>query len=413
MRKLFALALVALLLGVGIVAVIETDPGYVLASYGNYTLEASLWVGLLLLVASVLGIYLLVQLTYWIIGGRRSVAAWLGARKARNALRHTTRGQISFTEGNWLTARRQLLRGVQHNEAPLGNYLLAARASAQLNDSGKVEEYLRAAREAEPSAAVATEFALAELKLQAGEYQQAVAALDQATRSANRHPYVLILLRRAYEGLNDWDKLLELLPQLQKHKVLAPGELEQLQRQVNLNRLVRSNNDLSQLHAIWHKLPKQLQRDATLAAAYVDNLIKLGDQDRAENVLLNALRQQWNVALVRQYGYVQGSDAAWQLSRAESWLAAHADEPQLLLSLGRLSSRAKVWGKARDYFESSYRLERSPEVCAELGRLLTALGEPQVAAAYFREGLMLQEKALPELPLPDIAVPDNRLLAHL
>ena len=54
MRKLFAITLVALLLGVGIVAVIETDPGYVLVSYANYTLETSLWVGLLLLLLSVL-----------------------------------------------------------------------------------------------------------------------------------------------------------------------------------------------------------------------------------------------------------------------------------------------------------------------------------------------------------------------
>ena len=46
MRKLFAIALVTLLLGAGIVGIIETDPGYVLVAYGNYTLEASLWVGL-------------------------------------------------------------------------------------------------------------------------------------------------------------------------------------------------------------------------------------------------------------------------------------------------------------------------------------------------------------------------------
>ena len=47
MRKLFAVTLFALLLGVGVIALIETDPGYVLVAYGNYTLETSLWVGLL------------------------------------------------------------------------------------------------------------------------------------------------------------------------------------------------------------------------------------------------------------------------------------------------------------------------------------------------------------------------------
>jgi HemY protein len=319
---------------------------------------------------------------------------------------------ISFTEGNWLTARRQLLRGAQNNEMPLINYLLAARASAQLHDTEKVHEYLRAAGDAEPGAAVAVEVALAEMKLQAGEYQQALAALDQATRNVGRHPYVLSLLRQAYEGLNDWDKLLELLPQLQKHKLLTTGEFEQLQRQVHHKRMAQGSTDLQRLRASWQTVPKQLQRDATTVAAYVDNLIKLGDQDAAEDALLHALRQEWSATLVRQYGYVHSVNATRQLARAESWLIAHPEDAQLLLCLGRLSAREKLWGKARDYFESCYRLERSAEICAELGRLLTALGEPQVAAAYFREGLMLREETLPELPMPDRTVSESRLLTH-
>ena len=71
MRKLFAIALVALLLGVGIVAIIETDPGYLLMAYGNYTLEASLWVGALLLLLSVLVVFLLLRLVYQVSSGQR------------------------------------------------------------------------------------------------------------------------------------------------------------------------------------------------------------------------------------------------------------------------------------------------------------------------------------------------------
>ena len=37
MRKLFIISLVALLLGAGLVAVIEADPGYVLLAFGNCT----------------------------------------------------------------------------------------------------------------------------------------------------------------------------------------------------------------------------------------------------------------------------------------------------------------------------------------------------------------------------------------
>lgn len=413
MRRLFATALIALLVGVGIVAVIETDPGYVLVAYGKYTLESSLWIGLLLLLALALLIFSLLRMLYRIVGGRRSLFSWLDARKVRNAQRLTTRGVISFTEGNWLTARRQLVRGAQFNEAPLVNYLLAAHASAQLHDADKADEYLRAAGDAEPEADLAVKVALAELKLQAREYEQAIAMLDHSTRNISRHPHVLDVLRRAYLGLQDWDKLLELLPQLQKHKLLDSEELQCLEREVHLKRLDRQDSGIEQLHVYWHKVPRVLQRYVTLIEAYARNLVRLGEHDFAEDVLLRALRNEWQGALVRQLGLVQSSDAQRLLSRAEGLLSAHPDDAGLLLCLGRLSMRAKLWGKARDYFESSYRLVRSAEVCAELGRLLTALAEPGVAAAYFREGLLLREDALPALPMPDKVVPDSLLLAKL
>ena len=411
MRTLFAIVLIALLLGVGIVAVIETDPGYVLVSYGNLTLETSLWVGLLLLLLLDLFIYLVIRLVYRIASGQRSLFSWMGARKARNALRLSNRGLISFTEGNWVTARRQLLRGAENNEAPFVNYLLAAKSSAQLQDTEKLHEYLREASDAEPAAVVAVEFALAEMNLQAGEYAEAVAALDQATRNVGRHPYVLSLLSQAYQGLKDWDKMLELLPQLQKHKVLGADDFQQLEQQVHYNRLEQGGTGAEELRGAWQQVPRHLQRTPEMVAEYVRRLIKAGEHDMAAKAIQSALKHEWHGSLLREYGYVESNDNARQLAAAERWLVDHPEDPQLLLCLGRLSARDKLWGKARDYFESSYRLERSAEICAELGRLLTGLGEPKVAAAYFREGLLLQQDQLPELPMPEKMVPDNRLLA--
>ena len=49
MRWLFIILILGLLAAVALVALIETSPGYVLVSWGIYTLETSFWVGLLLL----------------------------------------------------------------------------------------------------------------------------------------------------------------------------------------------------------------------------------------------------------------------------------------------------------------------------------------------------------------------------
>lgn len=400
MRKLFAIALVALLVGVGIVALIETDPGYVLVSYGNWTLESSLWVGLLLLVLLVLVIALLFRLVYRLISGQRSLSSWLGNRRARNARRLSTRGMISYAEGNWDAARRQLVRGARDNDAPLANYLLAARSSAELHDTDKVYEYLRAAENAEPGAEVAVEVALAEMKLQAGEHQQALEALDQATQNVGKHPHVLSLLSRAYQGLEDWDKLAELLPHLQKHKLPSTEEFQNLERQVHRHRLERVGLGAEQLNATWQTLPRYLQRDLRMIELYVEKLVAAGEYEQSDKLIQRTLKNDWSTSLVRQYGLIRGADASRQLARAEGWLAAHPEDAELLLCLGRLSARDKLWGKAREYFESSYKLHPGTEVCTELGRLLTALGEPNVAAAYYRQGLKQYEERLPDLPMP-------------
>ena len=201
MRKLFILILIALLVGVGIVAVIETDPGYVLVAYGNYTIETSLWVGVLIALVFTLLVYLAVRLVRRLVGGQASLVSWVSGRQARAASRLTTRGLISFIAGNWTRARRQLLRGARNSEAPLINYLMAARSSYRLNEPDKMREYLGAAEDAESEAGIAVELTQAELRLHSGQFEQALATLVRARRNAGRHPYVLDLLRRAYYGL--------------------------------------------------------------------------------------------------------------------------------------------------------------------------------------------------------------------
>ncbi|MEH6634294.1 MAG: heme biosynthesis HemY N-terminal domain-containing protein [Halioglobus sp.] len=417
MRKIFAIMLFALLLGVGVVALIETDPGYILLAYGNYTLETSLWVGLVLLIILTVLVYGILRVFYRLLGGQRLLMSWLGTRKSRQTSRQTTRGLISFVEGSWSTARRQLLRGAQNNEAPLLNYLLAARASYRLHEPDKVSEYLVAAGDSESGAADVVALTRAEMKMHARDYEQAVAVLEEVQQSAGRHPYAVELLRDAYYALQDWSKLAGLLPELKKHKLLPDDELLQLEREV-YGQLLRHRGagdtvpTLDQLHSRWQKLPSEMKQDGELLQSYVQQMIDQRAFAAAEKTILRALKQQWDSHLVRQYGFVQSDDIPRQLARAESWLAAHADDAQLLLCLGRLSARDKLWGKARDYFESSYRVQRSAETCAELGRLLQGLGEAKVAAAYFREGLMMQQNQLPQLPMPEKTIPHAKRLAN-
>jgi HemY protein len=409
MRTLFAIALVALLLGVGFVALIEGDPGYVLLSYGNYTLETSLWVGLFLLGLSLWIFYQLLRLLYRIIGGQRSFRSWLGTRRSDKAHRSTNKGIISYTLGNWARARRQLLRGAQNGEAPLVNYLLAARASDRLEEPERVAEFLQSAADEEPDAELAIDIIRAENRLRTGEYESALKALEKPARNAAKHPYVLELQRRAYVGLGDEDKLLTLLPNLVKHTLLSEDEARSTERDIHTARIERAA-EITGLHSTWESLPSSLKRDKIVLHLYVARQVELGDYEAAEVSILKAIKRQWDVPMVRQFGLLEGDNTAGRLTRAERWLPEHPEDAELLLCLGRLCLREKLWGKARDYFESSYRVNPGAEVCAELGRLLVGLGEPKVASAYYREGLAASTSNLPDLPMPDKIVSNHHLL---
>ena len=139
-------------------------------------------------------------------------------------------------------------------------------------------------------------------------------------------------------------------------------------------------------------------------AIYCGRLIILGDEVAAEKIIRNQLKRDWNQVLVDLYGRVRGADIPRQLVEAEAWLKTRNNDAALQLCLGRLSLRNQLWGKARDYFESSLKLELNAEACGELGRLYAHLGEHEKSSHYFQQGLLLDLNGLPELPMPDKAI---------
>ncbi len=417
MRTLFLILIFGLLAGVGVVALIKTEPGYVLISYGNYTLETSVWVGLVLLVLFTTGLYLAISLIWRLLRSRSWVSGWLGGRRNRRGAKQTNKGLINFIEGNWQRARTQLLSGARKTDAPLINYLIAARASYQLDEPEKMREYLAQADASETGAGIAVEITQAEIQLGAGQYEQAAATLVRARRNAGRHPYVLSLLLKAYLGLRDWQELALLIPDCRRYQVKSEAELDRLEREVARNQLMQAAHAAGEgdaeavLHRQWQALPANLRKDTTLGALYVRMLLESKAQGAAEKVCLRLLKSGWNDELVHLYGLIESDDASRQLGRAEKWLVDHPGDSTLLLALGRLAARDRLWGRARDYFEQCFRQQPSAEVCAELGRLLEQLGEPALAASYYRKGLQLEFDALPALPMPDDSGP-KRLAAE-
>jgi HemY protein len=377
------------LAGAGIGILLSQDTGYVLIAFGNYSVETSL--ALLLIVIALLftALYIGIRALVRTLHMPRDLRAWKQRRGTQLAQQAMTRGLLEMSEGNWRGAERRLVRYADMSETPLLNYLAAARAAQLQGEHERRDRYIRLAHECMPSADVAVSLTQAELQLADQQLEQALATLNHLRSVAPRHNYVLRLLRRLYEQLGDWEHLRELLPELRRRKVDDEAELQQLEIRTHRALLEQAflANDARRLEMAWADVPRNLRDHPQLLGDYAGYLQESGDDARAERLLLDALRKQWDAGLVEICGLVDSEEPGRLLSQMERLLPEHPDDPTLLLTLGRLSLRAQLWGKARGYLEACIGRNGPAQAYRELGQLLERLREPERAIEIYRRGL--------------------------
>lgn len=403
------IAMLAVLIGAVLLGLFANeDPGYVLIGRGYRTVEMSLALFATLAVLLFATGYLLIRsvVRTWEMPARWR--RWKARRRARKARASSTKGLIELSQGHWAQAERALLKHARYSETPLLNYLSAARAAQKQNAPDRRDRYLSMAHSSRKDADFAVELTQAELQFAHGQQEQALATLVHLRSIAPNHPHVLYLLARVYRQLKSWGDLKDLLPALRKHQVFNGPELTEIEKSVQseLLRIAAASHKPDKLRGSWQYVPRELRRDPDLIELYATALIEAGLHDDAEALLRDAIKHNWNIALVELYGRAAAATPDKQLALAESWLKGREQNPRLLLALGRLAVRARLWGKARAYLEASIGAVPSSAAYRELGLLLEQLEEPQAAAECFRKGLMLTEPgALPEDTKPAPALP--------
>src|SRR5262249_12395380 len=135
MRRLLVALVIALVVGGAVGTLMIRDPGYVLITYDDMSLETSLWFALLALLVGLFVVRLVFGVVARIARGGAGIAAWQQNRRARVAQARTTRGLILVGEGDWAGGRKALLADAKDLEAPWVNYVGAARAANEMGDA--------------------------------------------------------------------------------------------------------------------------------------------------------------------------------------------------------------------------------------------------------------------------------------
>ncbi len=409
MRTLFVLILIAMLMALTIATVVEKDAGYVLIAYDQQAIEMSLAAGIVIVVMLFATSYVLLRLISHMLAPGGTFSRWLRGQQQSRTQRQTTAGLLAFVEGNWEKSRKVLAKSASRSPAPVVNYLIAARASQAMGAKEESQTFLRKAEQHVDGNHIALGITQAELQLQNGQYEESLATLTRLQKNEPKNPVILKLLLQAYKEVKDWEKLQALLPALRKTKGVFLENFDQLQEEVYCSLLSQvaqqgGENASGRLLSIWQNLPSEIYKDVRAVEAYAQALLSVNAIAEAEGILRFTLQRSWDDKLVSLYGKACSQEPDKQLLLAEGWLKSRPNNADLLLCLGRLSLANQLWGKAREYFESSLKLEKKLETYAELGRLLAHLGEHEKSTECYQQGLLLSTHGLPALPQPKTSV---------
>lgn len=401
--KLAAAILLALLVAAGIALALSGGPGYIQIIYRDWTMETSLAVFVTLMVLVFAACYGVLRL--W-GAARRFPKRWRALQEQRqlNKARHAlTHGLIKLSEGAWSEAEQLLTKYAEHSDAPILNYLAAARAAQELRSESQRDAYLSLAHQSKPENTFAVELSQARLQFDYRQPRQALDTLLNLDSATRRHPPVLKLFMKVYSELQQWESLIDLLPDLRKTNIISDEQSDNLECSAYAQLLARASldQDATALIKAWQQVPQKVQVREYVISEYARGLISKGMGDHAEPALHEIISKEWNDNLVHLYGLAAGVDSAKQLARAEAWLSDHENNAMLLLTLGRLCLRTRLWGKARRYLEASAAAFPHPEVYHTLAQLLERLGEQDNALDCYRKGMaLITGKIQGQPPLP-------------
>jgi len=404
MRGLFWVILLAAL-AVAVTVGARYNSGYILLVLHPYRVEMSLNLLLAALLMAFIAGYALVRVVARTLRLPIQVREFRDKRRLVRAHRSLLDALRAYLEGRYAQAEKAAAQSVELGENAGIGAVIAARSAHELRAPDRRDRYLaRSAHFTDDDRAMRA-IAQAELLLLDRKHQEALAALEGLP---HRHTAALRLELRAVHQARNWDRYLELLAQLEKLQAIDEVQVAELRRYAICENLARKGANLDELREYWQRLGQRERLNSKIAAEAARMFIAHGEGRDAQQIIEASLEREWNSELVSLYSECTGDDAVRRIERAEAWLKRQPSDPALLLALGQLCAKQRLWGKARTYTEASLSLEESFETSMALARLLDEMGEHDAARRCFSRSLEIAEAQLTRRRPDSVALKDFR-----
>ncbi len=378
---------------------VAEDPGYVLLRVRGWRVETTVVAAVVVLLLAWALLTTLWRLLRWPFGA-------FTRRHRQVSQQRLGTGLVALIEGRHGDAERDLNRAAKLDS--LRGPALLASAEAALR-RGEATRALEALDQAAQSSPLAARTLRARVLRREGKPAEALALLTPDADKNSLPPNGWRELALAALATGNPARARSALAPLQKSGALGTRGYAALEVRV-LVALLQGTPDGAALNALWPHLPKAQRRVPAVVDAYARSAAGFGLTLAAMDEVESALRREWSPLLIDTYGALVGEDVEARLRRAEGWLDAHPNDAALLLALGRMCVRLKLWGKARQYLERSLALAPSAAAWEILGDAWAGDGDATRAQRSYHSAFAVsrgETVALPGAANPHPLYPDT------
>jgi HemY protein len=377
---------------IGIAVTARFNPGNVVFFYPPHRIDMSLNLFVVLAALLFLLVYWLVRAIRATLGMPQRVAAYRQRKREREGNKGLRDALKALFEGRFGHAEKAAMRAAElPGNAGLAA-LIGARAAHRMREPARRDAWLAGIMH-DNALKTARLMTVTELRVDEHQPEAALEAVAELNANGQRHIHALQWSLKANQQARNWPEVLRLVRSLDKRKALHPALSSRLREIAYEALLAEGTHDAESIRRVWATVPLEDRTKPYIAEHAAAAFNARGLHDEARAVAEEALMAGWDERLVRAYRESAGPAGSpallAQIEHCEAWLKERPNDAALALALGSLCLRQKLWGKAQLYLEQALSEVTDPEMVQEahlkLAQMHEALGQPEEAAAHYRQ----------------------------
>ena len=204
---------------------------------------------------------------------------------------------------------------------------------------------------------------------------------------------MLVLQKVLYEKTGDYEKILNMLPDLKKLDEFNNNYLKQLELSCAINVLVGVHfTDMSRLRKRWLSFSKDIRQKPPIIAVYTKSLLENGASQEAEKILKRCLDDSMDSQLLEIYGSILSEKPKRILRAIQYWTTKHGESVELEMAAAQQCIHATMWGKAKNHLSKVIENSPTPVALKLMADVEEQLGNHGVSLVRRRQGLELAAK---------------------